>query len=248
MKWEQRTSHDGYRILAVEASWDEMAADYKDMVEAYAHVRLPGFRPGKVPRGLVEQRFGKQIIDDLSQRAVHRLSHEAVREAGAEPLGPLEAVDMACKRGKPFRFSIRFRPVPDFDLPDLRTLGGREEGAQLRDAISHRLLERVRFSVPDELVRAELGEDSSNGTPERAEWRAAADRVRLLAILKRIARREGIAVDESDVSRRIDEKAVEFGSSPAALKAELEAGGGIARLRDMLLAESTLNYLVEINQ
>ena len=68
-----------------------------------------------------------------------------------------------------------------------------------------------------------------------------------MVILKRIARQEGIEVDERDVKRRIDEKAKEFGTTAKGLQAELEERGGMARLRDLLLAESTLDYLMEVN-
>lgn len=60
-----------------------------------------------------------------------------------------------------------------------------------------------------------------------------------MLILKKIAVREGIEVSDDDVEQRIREKASEFGEDPDSLKSELQKGGGITRLRDMLLAEST---------
>jgi predicted Na+-dependent transporter len=51
--------------------------------------------------------------------------------------------------------------------------------------------------------------------------------------------------DEHDVNKRITEKAGEWGESQKALRSELEEGGGMARLRELLLAEKTLGYLVE---
>ena len=68
-----------------------------------------------------------------------------------------------------------------------------------------------------------------------------------MLILKQIARQEGIEVNEADVNNRIDEKAEEFGTEKKSLQAELEQVGGMQRLRDMLLAESTLEYLMEKN-
>ena len=76
-------------------------------------------------------------------------------------------------------------------------------------------------------------------------WQAAAQRVKLMLILKRIAREEGIEVEEAEVDRRIEEKAAEFGTNIDTLSAELEQGGGRARLKDLLLAESVLEYLLE---
>lgn len=246
MKWEQHKNSDGYYRLSVEAEWPELAADYDDIVAGYAKVRLPGFRPGKVPRSVIEKRFRKEIADALSQRATQRLGREAVREAGHESLGPVEAEVIECAREKPFRFQVRFHPMPDFELPDLGSLKAGASDADPRDQISLQLLKLVPFEVPDNLVEEELARDGIVGAgPESPEWRAASDRIRLMLILKRIARQEGIEVDSRDIDRRIAEKAKEFGTSRDALRSELEKGDGISRLRDMLLAESTLDYLVE---
>jgi FKBP-type peptidyl-prolyl cis-trans isomerase (trigger factor) len=247
MNWTQREDENGYRCLRIEASWDEIAADYDDLVARYAaSVRLPGFRPGKTPRGAIEQRFQKELIADLSARTVQRLGSEAIREAGVEALGPPEATEVDCAKGQPFRARVHFLPMPEIQLPDLAGLDAEDDGADPRDRISRRLLELVPFDVPDELVRRELELDGMEEIlPGSAAWLAAAERIRLMVILKRIARQEGIQVDERDVTERIAEKAKEFGTSTMALQAELEEGGGMTRLQDLLLAESTLDYLLE---
>ena len=69
-----------------------------------------------------------------------------------------------------------------------------------------------------------------------------------MLILKQIARREGIAVDEADVNTRIAEKASEFGTTVKSLEKQFEKGGGLQRLRDILIAESTLKYVIERNR
>lgn len=66
-----------------------------------------------------------------------------------------------------------------------------------------------------------------------------------MLILKRIAREAGIEVEEAEVERRIEAKAAEFGATIGILSAELEPGGGRARLQDLILAESVLEYLLE---
>lgn len=245
MRWEQIDSEDGYHPMRVEAAWEEIAADYDDIVSAYAKVRVPGFRPGKVPRSMIEQRLQKQILDDLSHRAAQRLSREALLDAGVKPMGPIEIGDIECGKGKPFRFIARFWPIPEIELPDLESLAIGDDVSDPRDVISRRLLELMNFAVPDELVRAELGADENDRGKESIAWKAATDRVRLMLILKTIAAKEGIEVSEADVEQRIKEKAIEFGSTHDALRSELEKGGGRQRLKDMLLAESTMDYLVE---
>jgi FKBP-type peptidyl-prolyl cis-trans isomerase (trigger factor) len=249
MKWEQHDSDDGYHRLMIETDWSELAADYDDIVDRYTKVRVPGFRPGKTPRSIVEQRFQNEISDDLSHSAIQRFGLQAVREAGIQVLGPAEAEEIECARGRIFRAALRFYPMPKIELPDLGKLGAGDQTIDLRDLISLRLLELVNFDIPDGLVRDELALDGiESGEPGSAEWQAASERIRLMLILKQVARQEGIEVDEADVTDRIAAKAEEFGTTQKVLQAELEKGGGMLRLKEMLLAESTLEYLMERNR
>lgn len=249
MKWELSHNGDGCHWLKIEAEWSELAADYDDIVAGFAKVLIPGFRPGKVPRSVIEQRFQREFVKDLSRRAAQRLGREAVREAGVESLGPVEATDIECEKGKPFRFTARYHPMPKIELPDYGLLKTGDDSADPRDHVSRKLLDLVRFDIPDEIVKTELDSDGTAGSDQSTvEWQSAAERIRLMLILKKIARTEGIEVDETDVERRIGEKAVEFGARPDTLRAELEKEGGLQRLKDMLLAESTLDYLLEINK
>ncbi len=248
MKWEQKESSNGYDRLQLEVDWAELAADYVDMVDKHVRIKLPGFRSGKVPRSVIEQRFQAEISSALSHRAAQRFGLQALREAGIRVLGPLEAEETDCVKGRPFRALLRFFPMPQITLPDLGTLGEPESGVDLRDQISLLLLELISFDLPEQLVKAELDRsETDESEPGSADWQAASDRLRLMLILKQIARKEGITVDAADLQARIAAKAAEFETTKAALQAELEQGGGMERLKDMLLAESTLEYLMERN-
>jgi FKBP-type peptidyl-prolyl cis-trans isomerase (trigger factor) len=246
MQWTHLDNENGYCRLGIEAPWSEIADDYRDIVAQYTKVPIPGFRAGKTPQTVIEQRFRKEISADLSARVAQRFGREALQEAGAEALGPLEAFEIECDKGQPFRAQVRFLPMPEITLPDLAGLLTSNDGTDPRDRISHRLLELVPFEVPGELVREELTRDGlGESDPGSEAWMEAADRIRLMLILKKIARQEGIEVDESDVETRIKEKASEFGTTVEELRSQLEKGGGRERLRNMLVAERTFEYLLE---
>jgi len=237
---------NGWKTLRVTTPWEQVSADYNDIVKQYCRLRVPGFRSGKAPRPVVEKRFQREILDTFSRRCGSRMGREALHQAGAEPLGPVEAIDIECVKDRHFRFTVRFYPMPEITLPELDSFTLADDGTEPKDRISKRLLEQVSFQVPDALIRAELGSGVSDVIDRQGvEWKAASDRVRLMLILKRIARKEGVEVDEADVERRIEEKAAELGADPDALKEEFEKGSGQQRLKDMLLAESTLNFLIE---
>jgi FKBP-type peptidyl-prolyl cis-trans isomerase (trigger factor) len=219
MKIEQLDDDGGRKVLQVEADWPELSDDYDSIVAEYSKVAVLGFRPGKAPRNIIEKRSQKGIIEELSRRAAKRIGLEAVQEAGIEVLGPVEAEEIECDKGKPFRAQVRFLPMPEIRLPDLAGLLTSDDGTDPRDRISHRLLELVPFEVPGELVREELRRDGlGESDPGSEVWTAAADRIRLMLILKQIARQEGIEVDESDVESRIKEKASEFGTTVEELR------------------------------
>jgi FKBP-type peptidyl-prolyl cis-trans isomerase (trigger factor) len=246
MQWTRLDNENGYCRLSIEAPWSEIADDYHDIVAQYTKGPIPGFRAGKTPQTVIEQRFRKEISADLSARVAQRFGREALQEADAEALGPLQAFEIECDKGRPFRAQVRFLPMPEIRLPDLAGLLTSNDGTDPRDRISHRLLELVPFDVPGELVRAELRRDGlGESDPGSEVWTAAANRIRLMVILKKIARQEGIEVDESDVETRIKEKASEFGTTVEELRSQLEKGGGRERLRNMLVAERTLEYLLE---
>jgi FKBP-type peptidyl-prolyl cis-trans isomerase (trigger factor) len=88
------------------------------------------------------------------------------------------------------------------------------------------------------------GEDPADPAYQDARQGAEA-RVKLMVILKRIARDDGIEVDDRDMEERIAAIAEAEGTTPKLLKNELSARGGLGRLRDFLLAEMVLAYIIE---
>lgn len=248
MIWEIDNQDGGYRQLSIEVPWEDVAEDYEDLLQEYGRLRVPGFRPGKVPREILEQRFHREISETLAQRCTPRLCRRALEQAEAEAAGPAEVSEVKWEEGRLFRFKMCFFPLPEFDLPDYRSLKVKEGSADPQGELSLRLLDLVDFQVPDGLVRAELAFDGlAEIEPGSAAWQAAAQRVKLMLILKRLARIEGIEVEEAEVDRRIEEKAKEFGVKVNALRADLEKTGGRPRLKDLLLAENVLGYLLEMS-
>ncbi len=233
--------------LAVEADWAEIQADYDDLMSSYGALAVPGFRPGRAPGKQVERHFRKEIRADVVSRCVERLSRQAIEAENLNPIGPISVSDVELEPGRPFRFLARFTSAPEFDIPDLATLvlpDGTD--AERRDAASAWLLENTDANVPDAVVEWELSfGDDSGATPGSAEWNAARDRAKLLLVLRAIARRDGIDVDDRDVDERIETMAGNLGTTARQLRNELLQKGGLRRVRTFMLAERTLDYLLE---
>lgn len=106
---------------AVEAETERVLAEYG------RRVKIPGFRPGKVPRDVVKRRYGKDIEHEVVERLLPRYWRQAQAESSIEPLLPpeVERVDDLTP-GSPLTFvatvetrpAIELRNTRDFDLPD----------------------------------------------------------------------------------------------------------------------------------
>ena len=114
--------------------------------EAYRELRrgvkLPGFRPGKVPRKILERRFGNQVIDDVTRRLVNETLPKAVEETNTIPLSMPIIENEILKLGQSFRYSAVMEVRPEFELKDYM-------GVEVEKEI---------FSVADEDVEAQLEE------------------------------------------------------------------------------------------
>jgi len=83
-------------------------------------IRLPGFRPGKVPLKMVEQSHGGQIRSELLGDAVSAAFSEAVRENGLRVAGEPRIEPLARVEGdsaEEIAFSATFEIYPSFELP-----------------------------------------------------------------------------------------------------------------------------------
>ncbi len=82
--------------------------------------RIPGFRPGKAPRPLVERHLGREaLFQEAMDLLVPEAYDEAVREHGIEPIG---APDLEILTLDPVRFKATVPLRPEVDLGDYRTV------------------------------------------------------------------------------------------------------------------------------
>src|SRR6185436_12314695 len=114
--------------LTIEIPAPAVEAESARVLREYgAKAKIPGFRQGKVPSGVVRRHFGKEIDQEVIERLVPRYWRQAQAEAEIEPLmsPDVDSVDEA-KPGEPMKFTatVEVRPkialgnITSFDLPD----------------------------------------------------------------------------------------------------------------------------------
>jgi trigger factor len=70
-------------------------------------VRMPGFRPGKVPRALLEKIYRQQVEEEVARDLIERSLGQAIQENELQPVAPPTVDNLELKSGAPFKFSAR---------------------------------------------------------------------------------------------------------------------------------------------
>jgi trigger factor len=70
-------------------------------------VHLKGFRPGRVPRSIIERLYRHQVEDDVARELVELSLGQAIEENQIQPVAPPRVDKLELKNGEPFRFSAR---------------------------------------------------------------------------------------------------------------------------------------------
>ena len=111
------------RALKIEVPEDAVNSAFQQVYsQLKRQVRLPGFRPGKAPVALLEQRYAREVAQDVVQRLVPDYYQRALKEAGVIPvvveIPPLER--MKIKRNEVFTFTATVEIKPNIELGDYR--------------------------------------------------------------------------------------------------------------------------------
>jgi len=121
--------------LTVEVPFDELKPS---LDEAYrkigGSVTIPGFRKGKVPPRIIDQRFGRAVVlEEAVNDALPRFYGQAVEDNSVKVLGQPEVDVTELADGDKLTFTAEVDVRPDFDLPDYKGLQVTVEDAEVSD-------------------------------------------------------------------------------------------------------------------
>lgn len=110
--------------LTIEVPFEELKSSLdKAYREVARQVRVPGFRPGRVPPRIIDQRFGRGVVlEQAVNDAVPQLYGQALQEHEVFALGQPELEITKLDDGKELAFTAEVDVRPKFDLPELTGL------------------------------------------------------------------------------------------------------------------------------
>lgn len=106
--------------MHITLTWDEWKQEIDHAAEHMAKdVKIPGFRPGKVPRDVLEKRYGKETL--LMEAAEHAVSHAYVRALEQEKINAIGQPEVkleTVKEGEPLIYAITTAVMPEVKLAE----------------------------------------------------------------------------------------------------------------------------------
>jgi trigger factor len=132
--------------LTVEVPFNELKpsldAAYKKIAD---QVNVPGFRKGKVPPRVIDQRFGRgPVLEEAINTALPDLYGKAVTDAKLEVVGRPEVEVTDLTDGEALKFTAEVDVRPEFDLPEYKGLEVEVEDAVVGDEQIDEQIENLR--------------------------------------------------------------------------------------------------------
>ncbi len=114
------------------------------LAKAQKNLRLPGFRPGKVPMSEVRRRFGKEVRLEAMGELMQQSFFEAVEQEKIEPAGMPRFEPISMEPGEEVKFSATFEVFPEVELADFANLEVAKLVSEIKDEDVDKLIEDLR--------------------------------------------------------------------------------------------------------
>jgi trigger factor len=144
--------------LTVEVPFEELAPSLDTAYKTIAkQISIPGFRKGKVPSRVIDQRVGRAAVLEEAVNEILPMAYEdALRENSVSPLGRPEIEVTELNDGESLTFVAEVDVRPEFDLPDYAGIVVEVDDAEVTDEnVDEQLLAlRGRFASLSPVERA----------------------------------------------------------------------------------------------
>ena len=118
MKIDIKNINDFTREMKLDIPWETLEPDFDICLKKFSKkVKLPGFRPGKIPRDRLMQQFQPNIEAQFMDDNIYKYYLTALQQKEIVPVNQAEISDVHFHMGEHFSFTAKFEVEPDFKLP-----------------------------------------------------------------------------------------------------------------------------------
>jgi len=129
--------------LNIEA--DEVMKEFDRITTQFSSsTKIPGFRPGKVPRNIIKQRFYPEIKESLINSLVPKALSNELKSQNLNPVGTPVVHDIHFEEGQPLRLKVQLEVWPDFKLPAYQKINIKKKKISVKNQEINHALEDLR--------------------------------------------------------------------------------------------------------
>jgi trigger factor len=130
--------------LEVTLPANEIGRFVDERLEEYGKtVKMPGFRPGKVPMAVLKQRYGRAVLGEVLEKAVNDTTAKVLDEKGLRPALQPKIEVKEFDEGKDLVYSMEVEVLPEFKVTDLKSLSLEKPVTKAGDKAIGDALERI---------------------------------------------------------------------------------------------------------
>lgn len=162
MSFSIETTQGLERRVTITIAVEKVEAAYKEELKGYAkNARIDGFRKGKVPHTIIEQRFGFAARQDALSELMQRAFFDAVIAEKINLAGRPTFTPNSYENGKDFSFVTTFEIYPDVVLKDLEKINVEKPLVEINDTDLDKMVDvlRKQQATWKETKRAAKAED-----------------------------------------------------------------------------------------
>ena len=177
MKVEVEKQPGSVSTLQIELPPEEVSKEWDAIANSFARfAKIPGYRPGRAPRTVIEKRFRKEIQNELTKKLVSKSYHEAIEQEQLRVVSLANIEDVQVGEDKSMRFRATVVTAPEFELPEYKNIPVQLPETKVSESEVEVAIERLRdqsadfVDVPDRALQ--MGdfavidfEGFSNGKP-----------------------------------------------------------------------------------
>lgn len=120
-----------------------------------SHVKVDGFRPGKAPASMVEDKIKPEaLLMEAGDHAVQHVYSEYIKDNNIEAVGHPEVSIIKIALGSPFIFKAVITVLPEVELPDYKEIAKKVKGKEIsvtdeeiQDSLNYLQKSRAKFTV-----------------------------------------------------------------------------------------------------
>lgn len=118
-------------------------------------LKVPGFRPGKVPMNILKQRYGKAVLGEVLEIAVNKSTRDALEQQGIRPAYQPKIEVKEFDEGKDLKFTMQVETLPEVKVMDLKGIKVEKPVTKPTEKAIDEAIERIASQARDTEVVAE---------------------------------------------------------------------------------------------